>query len=339
VSPRGARSSADSSSPGETKVLETRRDLVVGPKDAGLRLDVWLARGLPRLSRARLQALIADGHVLLEGERARPSARLRTGQVALVHVPAPAPAVPQAEDIPIVVVHEDAHLVVVDKPAGLVVHPGAGTSGGTLVNALLGHVRDLSGVGGVLRPGIVHRLDKGTSGLLVVAKDDETHRSLVRQFAGRTVEKEYLALVLGVPPRASGEVDAPIGRDPVHRQRMSVRAPRGREARSSWRIEERFDGAALLRVRIHTGRTHQIRVHLASIGHPVAGDSTYGGARTPSSRAAGAREALLALDRPALHAARLAFTHPASGERLEFEAPLPAELVAVLGRLRAVSRP
>ena len=217
-------------------------------------------------------------------------------------------------------------------------HPGAGTPGGTLVNALLRHVRDLSGVGGVLRPGIVHRLDKGTSGLLVVAKDDETHRALVRQFAGRTVEKEYLALVLGVPARRSGEVDAPIGRDPVHRQRMSVRAPRGREARSSWRVEERFDGAALLRVRIHTGRTHQIRVHLASIGHPVAGDATYGGTRTPSSRRAAAREALLSLERPALHAARLAFTHPASGERLAFEAPASRRTsLAVLERLRGAS--
>jgi 23S rRNA pseudouridine1911/1915/1917 synthase len=259
--------------------------------------------------------------------------------VAVVDVPAPAPAEPRPEDIPIAVVHEDTHLVVLDKPAGLVVHPGAGRTGGTLVNALLRHVRDLSGVGGVLRPGIVHRLDRGTSGLLVVAKDDETHRSLVRQFAGRTVEKEYLALVLGVPARAAGEVDAPIGRDPVHRQRMSVRAPRGREARTSWRIEEHFDGAALLRVRLHTGRTHQIRVHLASLGHPLAGDPVYGGTRSPSSRRAEAREALRSLARPALHAARLAFTHPASGERLSFEAPLPLDLATVLDRLRAAPRP
>jgi 23S rRNA pseudouridine1911/1915/1917 synthase len=253
-------------------------------------------------------------------------------------VPAPVPAEPQPEDIAVAVVHEDGHLIVVNKPAGLVVHPGAGTAHGTLVNALLRHVHDLSGVGGVLRPGIVHRLDKGTSGLLVVAKDDETHRALVRQFAGRTIEKEYLALVLGVPARAAGEVDAPIGRDPVHRQKMSVRAARGREARSSWRVEERFDGAALLRVRIHTGRTHQIRVHLSSIGHPVAGDARYGGTRTPSSRQAVSRETLLSLDQPALHAARLAFTHPASGERLSFEAPLPPDLLAVLERLRDSAR-
>jgi 23S rRNA pseudouridine1911/1915/1917 synthase len=318
---------------------EERHELVAGDDDAGARLDSWLARRLPALSRARLQALIEEGHVRLDGAAPRPSARLRPGQVVDVHVPAPVPAEPRAEDIPIAVVHEDARLLVVDKPAGLVVHPGAGQAAGTLVNALLRHVKDLSGIGGVLRPGIVHRLDRGTSGLLVVAKDDETHRALVRQFAGRTVEKEYLALVLGQPARPSGEIDAPIGRDPVHRRKMSIRAPRGREARTSWGVVERFDGAALLRVRIHTGRTHQIRVHLASVGHPVAGDPVYGGTRTPSSRRAEARQALRSLERPALHAARLAFAHPATGERLAFEAPLPPDLTAVLERLREAGPP
>jgi 23S rRNA pseudouridine1911/1915/1917 synthase len=330
---------AGPSGPGRRASLRmTEHELLAGDEAEGRRLDAWLARQMPSLSRSRLQALIEQGHVQLEGARARPSARLRAGQAVRVQIPAPVPAEPQPEDIPIVVVHEDPHLVVVNKPAGLVVHPGAGTARGTLVNALLRHVRDLSGVGGVLRPGIVHRLDRGTSGLLVVAKDDETHRSLVRQFAGRTVEKEYLALVLGVPARPAGEVDAPIGRDPLHRQRMSVRAPRGREARTSWRVEERFDGAALLRVRIHTGRTHQVRVHLASVGHPVAGDSVYGGTRTPSSRRTAAREALHSLVRPALHAARLGFIHPASGERVAFEAPLPPDIEAVLGRLRTAAR-
>jgi 23S rRNA pseudouridine1911/1915/1917 synthase len=314
-------------------------ELVVDDGDEGQRLDAWLARRLPSLSRSRLRTLIDEGHVLLDGARVRPSARLRPAQVARVLVPPPLAAEPQAEDIPIDVVYEDAHLLVVNKPAGLVVHPGAGTARGTLVNALLRHVRDLSGVGGVLRPGIVHRLDRGTSGLLVVAKEDETHRALVRQFAGRTVEKEYLALALGVPARPAGEVDAPIGRDPVHRRKMSVRAPRAREAHTSWRVEERFDGAALLRVRIRTGRTHQVRVHLASVGHPVAGDAAYGGTRTPPSRRAAAREALLSLGRPALHAARLAFTHPATGDRLCFEAPLPEDLRVVLDRLRASARP
>jgi len=316
----------------------TTHALVTDADARGERLDAWLARRLPALSRSRLQALIEGGHVLLDGARARASARLRTGQAVRVDVPAPLPAEPQPEDIPIEAVYEDAHLLVVNKPAGLVVHPGAGTSRGTLVNALLRHVRDLSGVGGVLRPGIVHRLDRGTSGLLVVAKDDETHRSLVRQFAGRTVEKEYLALVLGNPARDSGEIDAPIGRDPVHRQKMSVRAPRGREARTSWRVEERFDGAAFLRVRIHTGRTHQVRVHLASIGHPVAGDAVYGGQRALPSRRGAAREAFAFLERPALHAARLSFTHPSTGERLTFEAPVPPDLESVLARLRVAAR-
>jgi 23S rRNA pseudouridine1911/1915/1917 synthase len=303
-----------------------------------VRLDVWLAQRLPELSRARLQALVADGQVLLDGAPTRPSARLKAGQSIVVSVPPPAAAAPGPEDIPLQIVHQDAQLLVVDKPAGLVVHPGAGARGGTLVNALLRHVPDLSGVGGIVRPGIVHRLDRGTSGLLVVAKDDSTHRHLARQFSGRTVLKEYLALVHGVPLRRQGEIDRPIGRDPVHRERMSVRAPRGREARTSWTLLEAFDGASLLRVRIHTGRTHQIRVHLASVGHPVAGDATYGGKRAPSARRAEARAALDSLTRPALHAARLGFTHPATGERVELASPLPPDLAGAVERLRAASR-
>ena len=310
------------------------RTLAVDEAGAGERLDRWLARVMPETSRARLQAVIAAGGVLVDGRAARPSLRLKAGQSVSVRLPAPRPADPLAEDIPITVVHEDRHLLVVDKPAGLVVHPGAGRASGTLVNALLHRVRDLSGVGGVLRPGIVHRLDRGTSGLLVVAKDDATHLALSRQFSGRTVEKEYLAVVLGVPRAAEGTIDVPIGRDPIHRQRMSVRAPRGRAARSTYRVVEALDGAALLRVRIATGRTHQIRVHLAALGHPVAGDATYGGRRSPASRRPEARAALEALARPALHAARLAFTHPSSGERVSFDSPLPRDLQALLAALR-----
>jgi len=304
----------------------------------GRRLDAWVSAALPSLSRARVQALIASGHVRVDGQPSRASARLRPGQDVTVVVPEPAAAVPAPEDIPLAVVHDDPHLLVVDKPAGLVVHPGAGRAGGTLVNALLRHVPDLSGIGGVLRPGIVHRLDRGTSGLIVVAKTDEAHRDLVRQFASREVVKQYRALVHGVPSARSGEIAAPIGRDPVHRKRMSVRAPRGREARTTWTLERAFDGASLLRVRIHTGRTHQIRVHLAFIGHPVLGDATYGGTRTPSSKRAAAREAIAALDRPALHAARLEFTHPATGERVAFESPLPADLRALIAHLEGARR-
>jgi 23S rRNA pseudouridine1911/1915/1917 synthase len=310
---------------------------VVDAAGAGARLDAWLARQVPDLSRARIQALIADGHVLVAGQAARPALRLRGGEQVGLTLPAPAAAAPGPEDIPLRVVHQDADLLVVDKPAGLVVHPGAGAASGTLVNALLHHVRDLSGVGGVLRPGIVHRLDKGTSGLLVVAKNDAAHQALVGQFAGRTVEKRYLALVLGVPRARQGTVDAAIGRDPADRKKMSVRSRRGREARSSWALVESFDGAALLEVGIHTGRTHQIRVHLASLGHPVAGDATYGGTRTPSSRSSAARAALGSLERPALHAARLTFDHPRSGERCAFESPLPEDLAAVIRALRAAS--
>ncbi len=303
--------------------------LEVDAASAGLRLDVWLTSRLAGESRARVQALMADGHVRLEGRVPRTSARLRAGQHVEVAVPDPAPASPLPEDLPLRIVFEDAHLLVVDKPAGLTVHPGAGRLSGTLVNALLHHVRDLSGIGGVLRPGIVHRLDRGTSGLLVVAKDDPTHRALARQFAARTVEKEYRAVVRGAPRRDRGLVTTPIGRDPVRRQRMSVRAPRGRTAHTEYEVLASTRWAALLAVKIRTGRTHQIRVHLASIGHPVVGDATYGGARY----AADAPAALRDFARPALHAARLAFTHPLAGTPLRFESPLPDDMCRLLDAL------
>jgi 23S rRNA pseudouridine1911/1915/1917 synthase len=321
--------------PDATRAPATRHELSVDAQGAGERLDAFLARRLPELSRARYQALILSGHVQLDGHQARASARLRAGQRIQLEVPPPAPAAPGPEALPLDVVYEDPALLVVDKPAGLVVHPAAGRATGTLVNALLHHASGLSGVGGVLRPGIVHRLDRGTSGLLVVAKSDAAHRALARQFAGRSVEKRYLAVVLGVPRPARGAIDRPIGRDPVHRRRMSVRAPRVRSARSEYEVVEAFDGAALVTVRILTGRTHQIRVHLASLGHPVAGDATYGGTRTPPARRAASRAALAAVDRPALHAARLAFDHPTTGARLAFESPLPADIAGLLAALRA----
>jgi len=313
----------------------TEKTLVVAAADAGERLDRFLVQKLPHLSRARLQALIEAGHVRLAGGPARASLKLRAAQEVTVAEPEPEPALPQPEDIPLRVLHEDPQLLVLDKPAGLVVHPGAGHAGGTLVNALLHHVKDLSGIGGVLRPGIVHRLDRGTSGLLLVAKDDASHRALQQQFQTRSVEKEYLAIVLGTPARPTGDIEAPIGRDPKTRQKMSTRSTRGRAAHSQYRVVQAFDGAALVRVRIHTGRTHQIRVHLASIGHPVAGDATYGGRRPAASRNAAVREALLALERPALHAARLVFTHPATAARLAFESPLPHDLAALLRTLES----
>jgi 23S rRNA pseudouridine1911/1915/1917 synthase len=289
---------------------------------------------VPELSRARAQALIAEGRALVDGRPARASRRVRTGEPVTLSVPPIRPALPEAEELPLAVVHEDAHLLVVDKPAGVVVHPGAGAHAGTLVNALLFHVRDLSGIGGVARPGIVHRLDKGTSGLLVVAKDDATHRALVDQFSGRRIEKTYLAIVIGRPRARTGTIDSPIGRDPVHRKRMSVRAPRGRAARSTWRVLEPLAGAALLEVGLHTGRTHQIRVHLASVGHPVLGDRVYGGRRIPAGSPAALRDVVAEASRPMLHAARLGLTHPSTGARLEFESPVPPDFRGALERLR-----
>lgn len=306
--------------------------LTAEPDAEGQRLDRYLAARRPDLSRARIQVLIDGGEVLVDGDRRRPSHRLRGGETIAVHVPPPVEATPRPEDIPLRVLHEDAHLLVVDKDAGLAMHPGAGRASGTLVNALLHHVEDLSGIGGELRPGLVHRLDKGTSGLVLVAKDDASHRFLAAQFADRSVRKEYLAVVLGQPKTAAGRVERPIGRDPVHRKKMKVDAPRARYAASEWSVERRLDGAALLRVRIFTGRTHQIRVHLASIGHPVAGDHLYGARSRPACRRAEARAALDALERPALHATRLCFTHP-DGRSLEFESPLPADLRRLLAAL------
>lgn len=315
---------------------ETRHVLTLGDDAEGVRFDVALARLLPHLSRSRVKALIDAGHALVDGRTARPSAKVRAAQVVSVLVPAPTPAEPEPEDLPLRIVFEDADLLVLDKPPGLVVHPGAGRASGTLVNALLHHVKDLSGVGGVSRPGIVHRLDAGTSGLMVVAKNDVVHRALARQFEARTVSKEYLAVVHGKPDRPRGLIDASIGRDPRHRQKMSVRATRGREARSSYVVERSLDGASLVRVTIHTGRTHQIRVHMASLRCPLVGDRTYGGAREASSRSPASRDLIRAFPRPALHAARLAFDHPSTGVRLALESPLPSDLVRLVEALEPV---
>lgn len=310
----------------------------VDASGADSRLDSWLARVMPEHSRSRIRDWIERGFVTIDGALPRPATRLRSGQAVRVTMPPILAAEPLPEALPLHIVHEDANLIVIDKPAGLVVHPGAGVSSGTLVNALLHHVRDLSGVGGVLRPGIVHRLDRGTSGLLVVAKDDATHRDLVLQFSGRTVEKNYLAVTLGEPRPARGVVQAPIGRDAAHRHKMSTRAARGRPATTEYETIETFDGAALLRVRLLTGRTHQIRVHLTSIGHPLAGDAVYGGGRTPPTRNPLTHEALLRFTRPALHATLLAFEHPSLRRRLVFESPPPEDLERLIDDLRAARK-
>ncbi|HEU4939436.1 MAG TPA: RluA family pseudouridine synthase [Vicinamibacterales bacterium] len=306
-----------------------RHHLVVEAEQDGTRLDAFLTTLLPSQSRSSVQRLIKDGHVRGAAPSLRPSTVVRAGQQYDVDIPAPTAAVPEPEALPLRIVFEDRDLVVLDKPAGMVVHPGAGHSGGTLVNALLHHVKDLSGVGGELRPGIVHRLDRGTSGLMVVAKNDRAHQELARQFADREVEKEYVALVWGVV-HAGRRIDAPIGRDPNDRQRMSTKARRARHAVTRVTYARDLDGVSLLRVAIATGRTHQIRVHLSAIGHPIVGDSTYGGVRR---RTAGHVRAVQRLERPFLHSARLVFTHPVDGRRIEFDSPLPLDLQGVLDEI------
>lgn len=314
------------------------RSVTVTAAEAGERIDRLLAARLAPLSRTRIQRLVAEGQIL-NGERVvgDPAERVNAADVLTLRLPPPEPAAPAPEDIPLRVAYEDAALIVVDKPAGLVVHPAPGNWTGTLVNALLHHCgNSLSGIGGVRRPGIVHRLDKDTSGLLVVAKTDAAHRALAAQFAdhGRTghLERAYLAFVWGVP-EARGTVDAPIDRHPASRIKMAVRQS-GREAMTHWRRLETFDDvagtpvASLLECRLETGRTHQIRVHMAHIGHPLLADEVYGtGFRTKLARLSPeARAALEGLGRQALHAAHLGFEHPAGGKVMSFDSPLPGEL-------------
>ena len=293
---------------------------------AGKRLDAALAEVEPKLSRAAARRLIEQGAITVSGSTVKPAHRLRVGECVRGDLPDPVPDRVAPEALPLAIVYEDSQLVVIDKAAGMVVHPAAGHRQGTLVNALLHHCRELTGIGGVLRPGIVHRLDKGTSGLLVVAKTELAHRDLSRQFKARSVERSYRALVRARPRADQGSIDAPIGRHPGDRKRFSTHARIARRAVTHWSVEERLGEITLLRVRLETGRTHQIRVHLASVGLPIVGDPVYGGGRR-----AGAE---LGLGRQALHAATLGFDHPETGERLRFDSELPADLAAAVVKLR-----
>ena len=302
----------------------------VSAEHDGARLDTFLTNALPDRSRSQVQKLIRDGHVTGPGKDLRASTPVRAGQAFAVDVPAPVEAKAVAEDLPLTILYEDTDIVVIDKPAGMVMHPGAGHDRGTIVNALLFHVDDLSGVGGELRPGIVHRLDRGTSGVMIAAKNDSAHQELARQFHDREVEKEYIALVWGLVQQGR-RIDEPIGRDPTDRQKMSTRARRSRSAVTRVTKAEHLRGVSLLRVAIATGRTHQIRVHLSAIGHPVVGDSTYGGVHR---RVANDVRAVQRLERPFLHAARLVFIHPNEMRRMEFSSPLPRDLQSVLDDIR-----
>jgi len=332
----------------------------VPAEGVGQRLDQFIAAHLEGVSRSRVQMLMEQGDVLVNGEREKASFKLRGGErIMLTGEPHPTPLKATAEDIPLDVVFEDADLAVVNKPAGMMVHAGSGQnddarSKGTLVNALLYRFKKLSSTGGYLRPGIVHRLDKDTSGLIVVAKNDRTHAELGEMFATRQMKKTYIALVQGEVERKHGTINAALGRDPVRRTRMTTQPlDNSRSAVSHYevvrRLSNRFGKFTLVRVRIETGRTHQIRVHMASIGHPVVGDTLYGGAgqltdqvaaQAPTSKAARrkADPERLRLGRNFLHAAQLEFTHPRTGKLLQLEAPLPEELESFLRRLDAVDK-
>ena len=309
-------------------------------EDAGQRLDQYLVSKVPEVSRARVQQLIAKGDVLVGGSAARASLRLKGGEeITLTGPPQAPPLRALAEEIPLDIVYEDDDLAIINKPAGMMVHAGAGATEdarnrGTLVNALLHHFRNLSGIGGEMRPGIVHRLDRATSGLMVVAKNDESHRRLARQFSSREVHKTYVALVQGWPKQERGTIRTSISRDAQRRIRMTTRRPNGREAVTHYLLKRKLNTVygkfALLELKIETGRTHQIRVHLASINHPVVGDTLYGAARELKSesgklRAAG-QSRILTLDRNFLHSSALQLKHPKTGEQLSFASPLPKEL-------------
>lgn len=291
-----------------------RLESVAGPADAGGRLDRFLGARCTEFSRSRLQGFIRDGLAWVNGSPAKPSLVLREGDVVVLEIPTEsAPSPLTAEEMPLGILFEDEHLLVIDKPAGLVVHPGAGNREGTLANGLLHHCSGIEIVGGTERPGIVHRLDKETSGCLVVAKTETAHRALAEQFASRDVGKTYLALVDGKPRMPHGKIEAPIGRHPIHRQKMAV-VERGRESLTHYRVLDSREGKALVQCQPKTGRTHQIRVHLKHLGHPVTGDPVYGRRGTHT--------------RHFLHAWRLEFTHPATGKRISFQAPLPGDFPA-----------
>jgi len=304
-------------------------ELTVDPADCPVRLDVYLARALTERTRTQLQRYIDQELVTVDGKPGKAGQKLAGGETLRLTVPAASPLSVEAEELPLSVVFEDEHLLVINKPAGMVVHPGAGVDSGTLVNALLHHCRDsLSGIGGVVRPGIVHRLDKDTSGLIVVAKADAAHHHLSEQIRAKTARREYVALVEGTLPEESGTVDRPIGRHPSRRKQMAVTAS-GRSAVSHFVVIKRFARLTLLSVALETGRTHQIRVHMASLGFPVVGDLVYNKKATGSL----AQRHKLGLAGHALHAARLSFTHPTSGRLLEFEAPLPPDFQRLLDSL------
>ncbi len=337
-----------SSSAQAKKEAEKFFEAKTAKEHSGARLDQFLATQIPDLSRSRLKLLLLGGQVRVNGRNVGdPAYRVKPGETVMVRVPAPEPAKPKAQKMPLDVVFEDGDLIVINKPAGLVVHPGAGNKSGTLVNALIAHCGDsLSGIGGEIRPGIVHRLDKDTSGLLVIAKNDKTHNALSKQFADHgkdgSLTRAYMALVWGVPDPRRGSVNAPIARDPKSREKMAV-LPGGKHAVTHYEILERYAGrdglpiVSLVECRLETGRTHQIRVHMTRLGYPLLGDEVYGaGFRTKSSQLTQkAQKAFAALNRQALHAWHIGFVHPGTGKKVKFERRFPPDLQKLVDSLKS----
>lgn len=314
--------------------------LRVDPRDGGQRLDAYLSqRWGDGCSRSQAALWIRQGVILVDGVHRKPSYRIQPGEVVRGHIPPPAETFLTPEPIPLSILFEDHDVIVIDKPPGLVVHPAAGHASGTLVNGLLHHCPDLEGIGGERRPGIVHRLDKDTSGVMVVAKNAMAHQSLARHFKLRQIHKKYLAIVVGVPSQPGGRIELSVGRHPVERKKMAAGGPRGRPAITLWQVGERFQGAALLVLELKTGRTHQIRVHCQSMGHPIVGDPLYGQKRS-LQRLARNHAALWAVFKQArrqmLHAASLSFIHPVSGQMMTFEAQMPEDMATVMTGLRQI---
>lgn len=311
-------------------VADSLRTYRVPTHGTGDRLDQHLSTAFADLSRARIKRLIEQGRIRVEGRLAKPAHRLKGGERIEIELPPPVPATPQPQELPVEILYQDKDLAVIDKQAGMVVHPASGNWQGTLVNALLFRLSELAGIGGELRPGLVHRLDKGTSGCIVVAKNDLALASLQAQFKSRSVTKTYLAVVHGQPPQRA-RLETGYGRHPVHRKRFTARLKTGKPAVTEYQVRERLIDSALLEVHLQTGRTHQIRVHLSESGHPLLGDSIYGAGRRTTARVRKVQEQL---GRPALHAWKLEFQHPRTGQPIAFEAPIPKDLASAIESLR-----
>jgi 23S rRNA pseudouridine1911/1915/1917 synthase len=308
-----------------------RIELTYSIDDPPERLDVFITSRVPDLTRSAVRRLIEMSRVTVDNESGKPSQKLKGGEQVVIEIPPPTPAVPAAQEIPLEILFEDSDLIVLNKPAGMSVHPGAGNPDGTMVNALLGHCDDLSGIGGEVRPGIVHRIDKDTTGVIVVAKNDRSHLGLAEQFKEHTIKRVYVALVYGSPKTDKGRIESAIGRHPVDRKKMSGSARHGKHSVTHWKVTGRFGPVSVVELRLETGRTHQIRVHLSEAGFPLLGDPVYGGAgRLSCVKDSKLRALIVALNRQALHARTLGFIHPLTGTYMEFSTPVPEDMQRIM---------